>query len=55
MKEKIVMAKALFCPKCDTEYWGLATGKNGASCNKCGYRFTFADVNEEYSKCIRSV
>ena len=49
------MARALFCPKCDTEFWGIADGKNGARCNKCRYKFTFVDVNDEYSKCIRSV
>jgi len=49
------VAKALFCPKCDIEFWGFANGKNGACCGKCGYKFTFADVNDKYSKCIRRV
>ena len=38
------MSKDLICPKCNTEYWGLATGKNGAKCSNCAYEFAVADV-----------
>ena len=38
------MSKDLICPKCNTEYWGLATGKNGAKCSNCSYEFAVADV-----------
>ena len=38
------MSKDLICPKCNTEYWGLATGKNGAKCSNCDYEFAVADV-----------
>ena len=38
------MSKNLYCPKCNTEYWGLVTSSNGAKCFNCGYKFT---VNED--------
>ena len=33
------MAKELYCPQCNNEYWGTIKVKD-TKCNGCGYQFT---------------
>ena len=37
------MAKELYCPECNTEYWGET---KGAVCNECNHIFTSYDITK---------
>ena len=37
------MARELYCPECNTEYWGET---KGAVCNECNHIFTSYDITK---------
>ena len=46
------MAKRLYCPECNTEYWGSI---KAPKCGGCGYNFTPDEIYRLFRKAFSTV
>ena len=48
------MAKTLYCPQCNNEYWGTIKIKD-TKCNGCGYQFTPNEIYKVIAKAFSTI